>query len=96
VSTHWLLQQVLGDPQDWPPQPPHIPDAQLSPEAHVLPQLPQLLGSVWVSTHWPLHSPCPVGHLQSPFWQMAPNASVAQSWPHVPQWLASVCVSTHA
>ena len=72
----------------------HDPLAQLSPAAHTLPQAPQLLGSVWRSTHAPLHSvPVHVDAWHAPAVQTSPGGHAT---PQAPQLFGSVCVSTQA
>jgi hypothetical protein len=60
---------------------------------HLVPQVPQLLASVWRLTHTPLHRFVPVGQ-----WQVPPThvALVGHGAPQLPQLLASVCVLTQA
>jgi hypothetical protein len=53
-ETHWPLQKMS------PFGHPHEPLWQISPGAHVMPQPPQLLGSVWTLTHWSLQQVLPV------------------------------------
>jgi len=59
-----------------------------------VPQVPQLLLSVCVSTHAPLQSVCPVAQLlaQEPFEQ---TCAEVQALPHEPQLAGSLCVLTH-
>jgi hypothetical protein len=60
---------------------------------HFVPQLPQLLTSVWRLTHAPLHTVWPVGHEQLPLTQDAPPGHAVEQ---LPQWLGSLDRSTHA
>jgi hypothetical protein len=53
---------------------------------------PQLLVSLWVSTHAPLQSVWPEGQTQLPFVQVA---VFGHTLPHPPQLAGSVCSSTH-
>lgn len=69
------------------------PPMHCSPAAQVLPQVPQLFGSVWRFTQAPEQALCPDGHWQLPPTQDAP---VAHALPQAPQLFASVCRSTHA
>ena len=69
----------------------------LLPVVHVCPQVPQLFGSVWVSTHWLLqqlfggpHDVPP--HPHAPATHVSP---AGHTFPHFPQFLESVWVSTH-
>lgn len=57
----------------------------------MLPQAPQFIALVWVSTHVPSHSAWPVGHVQTPATQLEPPA---QACPQPPQLPLSVCVFT--
>jgi hypothetical protein len=84
---HWLntLPPVV------PPL--HVLAEHVAPTAQALPQAPQLLALVVVSTHCPLHSVCPVGHAQLPLPQVCP---LAQTLPQAPQLLASLLVFTQA
>jgi hypothetical protein len=41
----------------------HEPPVQLAPGAQAFPQAPQLFGSVFSSTHAPLHSVVPLGQV---------------------------------
>ena len=78
---------------------PHVPATHnvLVPVLQVVPQAPQLVVLVFVSTHCPLHVTCPVGHAQTPAVQTSP----ARHWcraavvVQAPQLAASVAVSTH-
>jgi hypothetical protein len=67
---------------------------QIAPATHLLPQPPQLLGSLRGSTQVSPHLICPTGHSSShvPFWQAFP---AAHTWLQAPQLFGSVCVSTH-
>ena len=61
--------------------------------SHAVPQVPQLRLSVCVVLHTPLQSVWPLGHLQSPAWQVFP---FEQTVPQLPQLLLSVALFTHA
>jgi hypothetical protein len=99
TQTCWpcvLVQQVFGGPQEVPPQP-QSPPLQVSPDGQTLPQLPQLLASVWVSTH--LLSQQLFGGPQeaepqphAPALQASPGG---QALPQAPQLFTSVWVFTH-
>src|SRR5215218_4538964 len=89
------------------PQPPivftHLPCSHACPVAHLLPQAPQLLELVWVSTHWALQQSCPGGHLTPPlpphfFFTHLPCLHVCpdlQALPQAPQLLGSLWVLVH-
>ena len=61
-STQALLQLVRPEAQTVV----HLPNEQTWPEEHLVPQPPQLLTSLWVSTHAPEHSVVLLGHLHCP------------------------------
>jgi hypothetical protein len=89
-----LLQQLLGGPHDWPPQPPeHMPALHVSPAAHTAPQPPQLLGSVFVSTQIPPQSSSPLaGHVHWQFFAgsgTAPGGQLTPAQTHIPLLHAS-------
>jgi hypothetical protein len=53
----------------------HAPAVQVAVDGHALPHVPQLLGSVCVSTQPPPHTiGVPVGHMHVPPLQVAPAA----------------------
>jgi hypothetical protein len=52
------------------------------PAPHAMPHPPQLAGSVFVLTHWPLQYDIPVVHPQEPFAHVAPPV---HSTSHAPQ-----------
>ncbi len=56
------------------------------------PQVPQLAGSVWRSTHWTPQGLVPAGHAQTPFVQGAP---AKQATLQPPQWSGSEAGSMH-
>jgi hypothetical protein len=69
------------------------PLTHLASLVQVLPQAPQLLGSLAVSTHAPLHAAWPVGHWHCPLMQSVPlvqvlpqalQLSMVPSWVHAP------------
>ncbi len=62
--------------------PPHVPSAP-----QLLRQVPQFVGSVRVSTHWPPHAVSPAGQLQTPATHVVAPAHCV--W-HVPQFMGSV------
>lgn len=74
-----------------------MPDAQLSPMAHVRPHPPQLPGSDRVSTQPVPHCVCPDGHItltpQLPPEQICP---VGQTFPQSPQLRTLLDVSTQS
>jgi hypothetical protein len=74
--------------------PPQTPSTQAWPVPQVLPQLPQLLGSLNTSMHAPLQENCPeTGHaMQKPSVQ---EFGAAQMLPQPPQLFASKRVSAH-
>jgi hypothetical protein len=43
----------------------HLLEAQIMPPVHLVPQVPQLLGSLVVSTQEPEQAVCPVGQLNA-------------------------------
>src|SRR5579883_425335 len=57
----------------------------------VVPHAPQLLGSVFVSTHVPAQTDCPAGHAHKPPEHDAPEAHAV----HPPQWATLAVTSTH-
>jgi hypothetical protein len=59
---------------------------------HIVPQPPQLVALVMVSTQVPLHEVWPPGHSQAPALQDRP---AAQGMLQVPQWSTSAIVFTH-
>jgi hypothetical protein len=73
----------------WPPGQTHPPPVHEAPMPQAWPQVPQLLGSVWVSLQAPLHT-VPVHGAQAPAAHIRPGS---QAWPQVPQFAASVWVS---
>jgi hypothetical protein len=77
VSTQESLQHCPAG-QDWPPQP-QAPSSHVSPSAQTLSQLPQLLGSLFVSMQFPLQQVSPAAH----------------AVPHAPQFWSSTSRSTH-
>jgi hypothetical protein len=91
-----LLQQVAGGAHKTPLQL-HAPWIHCSPLGQMLPQAPQLFGSVWVSTHWLLQQVAGGAHktplqLHAPWMHCSP---LGQTLPQAPQLFASVSVSTH-
>jgi hypothetical protein len=74
--------------------------APLTAVVHAFPHDPQLVLSVCVLTHAPLHAFCPVGHWlpQTPAEHtgVAPVTVVVQTVPHPPQLWMSLFGSTHA
>jgi hypothetical protein len=68
------------------------PAMQCWPEGHTLPQLPQLLSSVFVDTHTPPHSTCVPEHLHAPLVHIAPPLHTV---PQAPQLVWLVCRFTH-
>ena len=71
-----------------------LPFWQDCPEEHLLPQEPQLFGSLESVTHWPPQLVLPPPHTTVQF-------ELTQLWPalhlveQLPQWLGSTLVSTH-
>jgi hypothetical protein len=49
------------------------PSTQLLPDGQACSQLPQCLGSVWMSVHKPAHIALLPEQMQVPFWQWAPG-----------------------
>jgi hypothetical protein len=81
VHDFWLALHAL-----------HIPLTQLSMlGGQLFPQEPQLLESVCVSVHEPLHIVSPVEQVQFPALQVPP---APHELSHLPQFLLSVCTST--
>jgi hypothetical protein len=75
-----------------------LPPEQTSPEPQARPHAPQLLGSLSVSTHAPLHLAKLALHVMShapPRQMAAPFAGASQTWPQPPQLDGSDCVSLH-
>jgi len=74
---------------------PHVPDRHVCGLVQTVPHPPQLLLSVFSSTH-PVVGPQSMSeefvHVQVPVWQVAP---LSQTVPHVPQLLLSVSVFVH-
>ncbi len=89
VSTHEPLQSVVPLGHDRM----HAPPAHTSPDAQVVPQPPQLVTLVFVSTQVPLHIVRPEVHAHAPPTQISPEAHPR---PQAPQSLALVCVSVQA
>ena len=59
---------------------------------HVVPQPPQLFGSLWIAVHAPLlHTAWPAGQLHMPIWQVL---ELPQCSPQLPQFKLSFCSST--
>jgi hypothetical protein len=69
----------------------HIPLVQTSVARQAVPQEPQLVASVCVDLHTPLHAVCPEGHTQTLFTHDWLEPHVA---PHAPQFVLLVAVST--
>jgi hypothetical protein len=59
---------------------------------HAAAHAPQFCGSVFRSTHAPLHTVCPVGHAHTPAVHAPPVGQAVQP----PQWSALAMMSTHA
>lgn len=70
----------------------HWPLEQKAPAGQEEPQAPQLLASLPVSTHWPLHSLSGALQLQLPAMQ---SSSPPQTVPHAPQLRRSEVMSRH-
>jgi hypothetical protein len=71
----------------------HWPPMHVWPEAHAVPQCPQLVVSVRASTHAPLHTTLGAGHEHVPRRQPTPTG---QRLVHAPQLDGSDCVSMQA
>jgi hypothetical protein len=69
----------------------HAPAVQLCVEVQTVPQAPQLVVSLAVSTHTPLHEVVPEGHRQRPVEHDVP---AGQRVPQAPQLFESVAVFT--
>ena len=67
----------------------HEPAAQDWEAAHLVPHAPQFAGSVFVSTHFPLHRVSVPAH---PHWPFAQTWPVGHACPHDPQFFASTWV----
>jgi hypothetical protein len=63
------------------------------PLSHTVPQVPQLFGSIDVSTHAPSQLTSGAEHVQEPFTHVCP---AAQALPHEPQFMTFALTSTHA
>jgi hypothetical protein len=85
VSTH-AVPQVVRLQVDL-----HAPAEHQKPGAQALPQRPQLLASLEVSTHLPEHR-VPVAHAHALLLQIIP---IAHAWLQPPQFIASLVVLTH-
>jgi len=74
----------------------HPPAQQVGSVAvHVVPQPPQLFGSVCSFTQTPLHTVSTLGHAQTPLSQVSPVGLIVEQFvPHPPQLLSSVCSFT--
>src|SRR5437773_4428497 len=70
----------------------HFPDEQLCPGPQILPQVPQLFGSVCRLRQAELHIVSPLEHTHEP---AAHVWSALHTLPQEPQWVGSVCVLTH-
>jgi hypothetical protein len=71
-----------------------VPALQISPAAHVVPQVPQFFGSLLVLTHTPLHTVVkPAGHVHAPPTHVA--CLLEHTVPQAPQLFGSVVVLTH-
>lgn len=71
----------------------HAPVMQVAPMPHEVPQVPQLLLSVWKSTHAPRHVlGVPVGHMQAPEVHAAP---IGHALLQAPQLAASDASVAH-
>jgi len=68
---------------------------QTSPAAQVVPQAPQFLGSLTVSTQAAPHLVAPPAQLMA-HWPMEQTSPAAQAVLQAPQFLGSLAVSTHA
>lgn len=104
LQTAWALATVVVQTV---PQLPQLltvfsgvqtPLQQPWPFPHRVPQAPQLLLSLFRSTHVPPHRTCPVGHpdpaaWHTPLWHSCP---CGQGFPHRPQFRRSVCKFTHS
>jgi hypothetical protein len=70
----------------------HVPESHVDPmPAHTTPHAPQLAASRLKSAQVPLHSVCPVAHVQTLFSQTWVEA---QRFPHEPQLFESPQTST--
>ncbi len=86
-------EQLIQSGAHWLWQVPLTHDGVEKQCEHFVPQPPQLLGSVWVSTHAPLQSVVPLGHAQVPLEQVAP---VGHAVPQAPQLCGSLASVTQA
>ena len=68
-----------------------VPETHVRPPTQALPQVPQLAGSVNVSTHTLLHIESPLGHWQAPV-VARHTSSPTQAW-RVPHWPAALQTS---
>jgi hypothetical protein len=57
----WQIPEQLVRPEGQA----HLLEAQIMPPVHLVPQVPQLLGSLVVSTQEPEQAVCPVGQLKT-------------------------------
>jgi hypothetical protein len=93
VSVHWLLQTVTGT-NGTPGHSWHCPKLQMLVASQTLPHFPQLLRSVFVSTHFPWQI-SPIQPASMPPWHRPPMQAwpLAQACPQRPQFCGSVSVS---
>jgi hypothetical protein len=72
----------------------HAPWSQTWPVVHALPQVPQFAGSSVWSTHAPLHTTLPFGHVVV-HWLLSQTCVESHALPHAPQLSWLVVVSMH-
>jgi hypothetical protein len=91
---HTLEQQSISAVQVLPPEVQQVPPVQVCPVWHALPQPPQLLWSVFVSTQVPLQFVWLLGHcaVHTPFWHVSVRLHTLLQ---APQFSGSEFVSTH-
>jgi hypothetical protein len=78
VSTQWPLHAVIVPGHE------QTPAMHVVPAAHVVPQVPQFIGSIVGSTHTLPHDACPVGHITRQVPSVHASLS-AQALSQVPQ-----------
>jgi hypothetical protein len=86
--TQALPQALVVPPQEGA----HAPLAQTLPLLQVVPQAPQLPGSLVVSKHRPPHAVWPLGHWHEPWLHVSPPE---HAMPQVPQLTLSLLVFVH-
>jgi hypothetical protein len=82
---HPTIGQLVSPGAHW-----HMPATHMSPPQS-MPHIPQLFGSVWVSTQGPMPMPPPQRVIPVPHWHMPEtHVPAPQSMPHIPQFIGSL------